>query len=732
DLDALSSPSAADREPLRGSLRVVDLDTDPGFTALSYVWGSFSHLNPDVTALSQEDKATCTRLAITTNCAKALRAVRRTAGPITIWVDAICINQADMAERSAQIPFMTDIYSSATMVYAWLGQGSPKMERFIDSINTFSIQDGSRHIMDSLVDLAAADACDTDKKRRALQKAVLISVAKRWLYYPRLIWEFVKYFTFFCIYFLRLGWPLLGQTRPLQSRLFRLFAGQFLEVTRLAWFQRGWTLQELILAPNITLLYGKAALPWYDLLRQLPAAYRRAGASSAAGLAETAYLWMKVARPRKVRPEATTARRGAQAPIVMMSMESFYAHLDGIMTNDRLLMLTAAASMFATSISSAVVLALLSAWANMYALGWYEPWGKVGMMRAIRERQTTDPKDRSFAFFGILQLLGVSMEPPDYGRSTQEIYTDLCTALLRWSPCTINLLTDIKPLGAEGAPSWVPNWADIKQSNARRTEFSHHFEQQYLLATHDPLVRVRGNSLTVRGVRKGAVVLCRTFEYTYSWKQYPEGVPAFARDSFHRNLAAFAQFASLMQKSAADHELFVGIPEAMAQLIAYDAVLPRSRRGDSLHGEDYRMWCDRISSVQSAVLQRAISEAESTVSPDSGLLETILTGLSETESSQFLRLTNLFAAHLRIEEQSLFSTDDGRTGTGPEVLSPGDEVFLIDGVCVPMVLSPVPQRGGGVTGQQQYTVVGSAYVLALRWRDNCSLEDENLEQIELI
>ena len=38
-----------------------------------------------------------------------------------IWVDAICINQAAVSERNHQVKLMSDIYSRATLVLAWMG-----------------------------------------------------------------------------------------------------------------------------------------------------------------------------------------------------------------------------------------------------------------------------------------------------------------------------------------------------------------------------------------------------------------------------------------------------------------------------------------------------------------------------------------------------------------------------------------------------------------------------------
>jgi len=39
-----------------------------------------------------------------------------------VWIDAICINQDNLDERSQQVSLMTDIYSKARRVIIWLGE----------------------------------------------------------------------------------------------------------------------------------------------------------------------------------------------------------------------------------------------------------------------------------------------------------------------------------------------------------------------------------------------------------------------------------------------------------------------------------------------------------------------------------------------------------------------------------------------------------------------------------
>ncbi len=126
---------------LHGTLRVVDLQTSPAFTTLSYVWGAPA-------AAGDEDTIRCNGVdvPVTPSCHEALLAVARIASssrrnsrnsnnnaPIfTIWVDAICINQADDGEQDVQIPLMHEIYTWASTLYVWLGRGTPASDCAID------------------------------------------------------------------------------------------------------------------------------------------------------------------------------------------------------------------------------------------------------------------------------------------------------------------------------------------------------------------------------------------------------------------------------------------------------------------------------------------------------------------------------------------------------------------------------------------------------------------------
>jgi hypothetical protein len=62
------------------------------------------------------------RILISANLRDALRRFRDPKQPVTLWIDALCINQADYDERAVQVMTMQRIYHSAEKVFLWLGE----------------------------------------------------------------------------------------------------------------------------------------------------------------------------------------------------------------------------------------------------------------------------------------------------------------------------------------------------------------------------------------------------------------------------------------------------------------------------------------------------------------------------------------------------------------------------------------------------------------------------------
>ena len=100
---------------LRGSLRLLHLNSDPSphYDCVSYVWG-----NPQYTRSAIINKRP---VMITRNLHDSLRQIRSKTKTITIWADALCINQADLDEKSRQVGLMVEIYRQCSKVHIWLG-----------------------------------------------------------------------------------------------------------------------------------------------------------------------------------------------------------------------------------------------------------------------------------------------------------------------------------------------------------------------------------------------------------------------------------------------------------------------------------------------------------------------------------------------------------------------------------------------------------------------------------
>ncbi|KAH6717280.1 heterokaryon incompatibility protein-domain-containing protein [Leptodontidium sp. MPI-SDFR-AT-0119] len=93
-----------------------DYDIIDPYTALSYVWGDSS----DPRTIQVDGQP----VAITRNLHDALECLRDDKRVLSMWADAICINQSDIPERNSQVKQMGRIYSSATHTVIFLDSSS--------------------------------------------------------------------------------------------------------------------------------------------------------------------------------------------------------------------------------------------------------------------------------------------------------------------------------------------------------------------------------------------------------------------------------------------------------------------------------------------------------------------------------------------------------------------------------------------------------------------------------
>ncbi|KAK4108829.1 hypothetical protein N656DRAFT_783790 [Canariomyces notabilis] len=127
------------------TIHALDSPDTPPYKALSYCWNNpkfdslvinnkpIPHDDPLRTDYTVCHALWCVgdsdtgesqrRILISTSLRDALRKLRSRTEPVRLWVDALCINQGDNAEKGVQLLLMQRIYHAAAEVCMWLGAG---------------------------------------------------------------------------------------------------------------------------------------------------------------------------------------------------------------------------------------------------------------------------------------------------------------------------------------------------------------------------------------------------------------------------------------------------------------------------------------------------------------------------------------------------------------------------------------------------------------------------------
>ena len=158
---------ATDDLSLSTEVRHID-DAEDDYFALSYVWGD-AHDTLPIYVDRYEFPAT-------RNLVGALRRLRSMLDhdeTMTLWIDAVCINQQDVSERNAQVAMMREIYEKPACFVAWLGDDHAHGLAYLDELGTWTYgrdedptsqaivrrrAEPARHIKDRFHDIKAAAA----------------------------------------------------------------------------------------------------------------------------------------------------------------------------------------------------------------------------------------------------------------------------------------------------------------------------------------------------------------------------------------------------------------------------------------------------------------------------------------------------------------------------------------------------------------------------------------------
>lgn len=216
-------PALSEEAPLQTSLRTVSLRDDPKFEALSYTWGNDEPRNK-ITINGRSH-------LVRDNLFAALRRLRWSFTSRHVWIDAICINQEDLHERSEQVKLMRNIYQQGTKVVVWIGEPSP------DDLDTNPMRSLS--------------------SRFALPNATLASQYAPWMRSSGSKTLVQRYWN---------SSKAIQTTAELGNEQWQ---GPVAELLDRPWWRRVWVVQEAVLACEIVIQCGPDIVPWSSIDRYI-------------------------------------------------------------------------------------------------------------------------------------------------------------------------------------------------------------------------------------------------------------------------------------------------------------------------------------------------------------------------------------------------------------------------------------------------------------------------------
>lgn len=128
--------AGAGTEDIRCTLRSICLTDEPQtkYETISYVWGDESqreYVFVNVNGVNIEAPASSVRV---------LRRIRLLHKTRVVWIDAICINQTDIEERSQQVKITGSVYARADRNLIWLGEEDDDTASAIRAIAAISME----------------------------------------------------------------------------------------------------------------------------------------------------------------------------------------------------------------------------------------------------------------------------------------------------------------------------------------------------------------------------------------------------------------------------------------------------------------------------------------------------------------------------------------------------------------------------------------------------------------
>ncbi|KAH7348976.1 heterokaryon incompatibility protein-domain-containing protein [Rhexocercosporidium sp. MPI-PUGE-AT-0058] len=576
-----------------------------------------------------------------------------------LWADAICIDQSCVAERNSQVALMADIYKKCDKCLIWLGK-----------TGEFDRSTGLEEWSGNLLELLSALS-----KKHHLDKPDA----------PRIN-------------------PMFGFTN-----------GSLILLNSVEWWSRIWVVQEVLLSPRSTVLFGSFEMLFSDIVKAMEFINEHDIGSS----------WDP---ENHHTDELCHCMDRMKVTFLWAGLLELRDHTYGLLQ----------AARYQPEMSN-----------KDPAAGSNSP-DIVDILLNVRHRDATDARDK---VFGILSLVedwrGWKPIEADYSKDASQVFTEFGTQMIQseYGAKTLLLARGINhpSPGLIGLPTWVPDWA------SKGTAYEHYLitaEKSMALVESPPLAAMVGSTLVLYSalsigkiikLSSTGALLHRSYgqppsmenyqRYTQmidDWRMFVAKDEDAAPGTDPYNLSAepgdwaeSGSYTRLME----DLERSQYTVDFMPQILAHLAMI-RERQGllRRMYTDEMRFYRTIIHDTyplhlrkhqyqQEAlcILRILIMFYETYADPDRFLTRVnsvVLTKMAET----------LDMVHL--EQKRLMRTADGSLGIGPKDMDIGDEIFLFKGVQRPFVLRASGARAvDGKEVQPVYELVGHCYVDDLERKD---------------
>lgn len=341
-----------------------------------------------------------------------------------------------------------------------------------------------------------------------------------------------------------------------------------------------------------------------------------------------------------------------------------------------------------------------------------------GILRALRTRISTDPKDRSYSLYGILEYQGATLATPESSMTTRQVYTDLLLDLLHWNNRSLLLLLDCCYSASSESPTWVPDWLVATKACwlSESYIYGHSIDECAPASLCHYKTRENKANLMIYGINPQNAHVTWILEPLQGNGRL-NNLNNRTTETFKTNILLIKQWIYQIQRYARVPSIhtpfFQGVFETVeGKLTEHHVEQPGTQPIEAL--DNFSVWFSTMTEQEHTENGYSSSIHVSTIDEASELTPPAPAVFGSTESLE--KNSVALEYHWKICQQiigkrllCLFKTAQGTyMGTGPLSMKVGDILVLISGLPVPLVLREC--ISATQTDKTTYKVIGPALV----------------------